>query len=180
MLKLYRALLRLYPADFRAEFGDEMTSVFVDSQRERSTTGPLPRGMFYLRELAGLILGALRERSRSLVAFPRWIPIPSQLPLRSFTMTSQFRFPKTTAVLMTIILAGVILAIKKGEAIATLPYANPPVPPNQPDYLMLLPSLAAMFLAASMVAGFGWVVLFLLRRTGVHRLSEMSSASATK
>ena len=95
-------------------------------------------------------------------------------------MTSQFRFPKTTAVLMTIILGGVILAIEKGEAIATLPYPNPPVPPIRPDYLMLLPSLAAMFLAASMVAGFGWVVLFLLRRTGVHRLSEMSSASATK
>ena len=95
-------------------------------------------------------------------------------------MTSQFRFPKTTAVLMMIILAGVILAIKKGEAIATLPYANPPIPPIQPDYLRLLPSLAFMFLAAYAVAGLGWMVLFLLRRTGLHRLSEMPSASATK
>jgi len=89
-------------------------------------------------------------------------------------MTSQFRFPKTTAVLMTIILGGVILAIKKGEAIATLPYPNPPVPPIRPDYLMLLPSLAAMFLAAFALAGLGWIVLFLLRRSGVHRLSEFN------
>jgi hypothetical protein len=174
MLKLYRALLRLYPADFRAEFGDEMTSVFADSQRERFASGSLQRGVFYLGEVAGLIHGALRERSRSLIALPRWIPIPSPLPLRSFTMTSQFRFPKTTADLMTIILARVILAIKKGEAIATLPYANPPVPPIQADYLMLLPSLAAMFLAACVLAGLGWIVLFLLRRSGVHRLSEFN------
>jgi hypothetical protein len=32
-------------------------------------------------------------------------------------MRTEFRFPKTTAVLMTIILAGVISAIQTGEAI---------------------------------------------------------------
>jgi hypothetical protein len=179
MLSLYRALLMLYPAAFRSEFGAEMISVFLTSYRERCAGSSWQRGLFFLRELTGLIHGALQEHSRSLFAFHRWIPLPSQLPLRRFVMPSQFRFPKSTAVLMTIILAGVVLAIEKGEAIeASLPHTNPPIAPIQPEHLTLLPTLATMFLAVYAAAVLAWIVLFWVRRTGMHRLAEMPSTPA--
>ncbi len=36
--RLYRLLLRLYPADFRSEYGREMTLLFRDEYRTRDTT----------------------------------------------------------------------------------------------------------------------------------------------
>ena len=36
-MRWYRALLRLYPQSFRAEYGDEMTAIFAD--RRRAVTG---------------------------------------------------------------------------------------------------------------------------------------------
>ena len=86
-------------------------------------------------------------------------------------MQSQFRFPKTTAVLMTIILAGVLVAIKRGEAIeASL--ANVSASHLQTN---MLPGVA-MGLAAFYAAGLiGWSILFALRRSGVHRLDQVSS-----
>jgi hypothetical protein len=90
-------------------------------------------------------------------------------------MRTEFRFPKTTAVLMTIILAGVVLAIRRGEAIQrSLPYANPPVGPIHPVHSTLLPGVVfglAFFYAAGLI---GWAILFAMRRSGVHRLDETS------
>lgn len=94
-------------------------------------------------------------------------------------MPSQFRFPKSTAVLMMIILAGVVMTIEKGIAIqASLPYDNPRIPAIQPEHLTLFPMLAIMFLAIYTLAAIAWIVLFALRRAGVQRLSEMPAASA--
>ena len=54
MIRLYRALLRLYPAFFRNEYGDEMTALFA----ERSASEPgLAR--------AGLLLGAVADIATS-------------------------------------------------------------------------------------------------------------------
>ena len=88
-------------------------------------------------------------------------------------MRTEFRFPKITAALMTIILAGVVLAIQRGEAIqGSLPYANPPVGPIHPVHSTLLPGVVvglAIFYAAGLI---GWAILFAMRRSGVHRLDE--------
>src|ERR1700691_1946422 len=104
MLSLYRCLLHLYPAAYRYEYGDEMAGVFHELQKDiRSETqgkGLLLRGRFFLREFAGLLYSALQEHSRSILG--------SHFPPRRFTMRSEFRFPKATPVLMTIILAGVV------------------------------------------------------------------------
>ena len=40
-MKFYRALLRLYPAAFRAEYGDELCAAFAESLRERSKLSAL-------------------------------------------------------------------------------------------------------------------------------------------
>jgi hypothetical protein len=96
-------------------------------------------------------------------------------------MRPEFRFPKTTPILMAIILAGVILTIEKATAIQdSLPYANPQLPPIQPEHFTFFPAMAVIFLSAYAAAVIGWIVLFVLRRSGVHRLSEMPDATPRK
>ncbi|HWY22922.1 MAG TPA: hypothetical protein VNX26_16970 [Candidatus Acidoferrum sp.] len=91
-------------------------------------------------------------------------------------MRSEFRFPKSTALLMIVILAGVVLAIQRADAIrASVPDVNPPVVAIQPTHLTFLPTMALMFLVVYIAGAVGWVVLFALRRSGVHRLSQVSS-----
>ena len=92
-------------------------------------------------------------------------------------MRSSFRFPKTTAFLMTVILAGVVLAIQKADAIrASVSDVNPPVVTIQPTHQTFLPTFALMFLGVYLAGALGWLILFALRRSGVHRLSEMLSS----
>ena len=176
MLSLFRCLLYLYPAAYRREYGDEMAGVFSEARSQTRGNRLLPRGKFFLREFVGLICGALRERSLAITS--------SHLlfPSRRFTMRSEFRFPKATPVLMTIILAGVVLTIEKATAIEeSLPLAYPQqLPPVQPEHFTFFPAMAVIFLSAYAAAVIGWAVLFALRRSGVHRLSEMPAASPQK
>jgi hypothetical protein len=180
MLSLYRCLLLLYPAVYRHEYGDEMAGVFSDvlkdMQNETWNKRLLPRGKLFLREFAGLLCGALQEHLRATAG--------SHLlfPSGRFTMRSEFRFPKATPVLMTIILAGVILTIEKATAIEnSLPSAYPQqLPPIQPENFTFFPAMAVIFLSAYAAAVIGWAVLFALRRSGVHRLSEMQAAPPQK
>jgi hypothetical protein len=176
MLSVYRCLLYLYPAAYRNEYGDEMAGVFRELHSETSRNGLLRRAIFLVREFAGLLRGALQEHSIA-IAGSRFL-----FPPRRFTMRSQFRFPKATPVLMTIILAGVILTIEKATAIEeSLPLTYPQqLPPIQPEHFTFFPAMAVIFLSAYAAAVIGWAVLFALRRSGVHRLSEMPSASPQK
>jgi hypothetical protein len=171
-LSLYRRAIRLYPAIHREQFGEEMIAVFRELQAETATKGMLERNRSCAREIAGVVAGALRERWRVLGGDHFWRLFSN----RRFTMRTEFRFPKATAVLMMIILAGVVLAIQRGEAIQrSLPYANPPVGPIHPVPSTLLPGIViglAFFYAAGLI---GWVILFALRRSGVHRLDETSA-----
>ncbi len=169
MLRIYRSLLHLYPAVHREQFGDEMTAVFQEVQAETATKGMRERAFLCVRETAGLLAGALQEHARSLGGTRGWIPFPA----RRFTMHTEFRFPKTTAVLMTIILAGVLLAIEKGEAIeASLAHSSPTSVVIQTN---MLPGIAiglVCFYAAGLI---GWAILFALHRSGVHRLDDVSA-----
>ena len=170
MLRLYRSLLTLYPAMYRDQFSEEMVDVFNQARAESNTKKPRARAIFWIREATGLLAGALREHARAFGA-GNWLAFPT----RRFAMRNGFRFPKTTAVLMTIILAGVIVAIRKGEAIeASLRGdASAPIGPihSAPSYL--LPGVVAGFLFFYAAGVIGWAILFALRRSGVHRLDEM-------
>ena len=166
-VSLYRQLLRLYPAIHREQFADEMTAVFADVEADTLSKSRLARGVFWTREIAGIVGGILHEHWRA------WggDSVGLCFPTRRFTMRTEFRFPKTTAALMTIILAGVVLAIKKGETISSSP-VNPPIGPLPPTHSVLLGGIfltLAFFYAAGMI---GWAILFAMRRSGVHRLAE--------
>lgn len=170
MLNFYRKFLLLYPAEHRAIFGEEMEAVFGELRAENLKKKRISQIGFWIREIAGLLGGALAEHLRMLGA-ERVLAFPTG----GFTMRNGFRFPKATAILMTIILAGVVVAIRKGEVIATsLPPFSQPVTPIHPAHSYLLPGVVEgiiFFYAAGLA---GWAIVFALRKSGVHRLDQIA------
>jgi hypothetical protein len=176
MVALYQSLLRLYPGQYRQQFAEEMIAVFRDADAATRRKGATATAKLYLREIGGLFRGAIAEHARRILG-SNTFPFPS----RRFTMRSNFRFPKTTVFLMTVILAGVVLAIRKAEAIcAALPGDIAPVGPMWAPHVGIITTIALTFLVVYCAGAMAWVVLFALRRSGVHRLSEMSSASGPR
>jgi putative ABC transport system permease protein len=57
-MRLYRALLHLYPASFRAEYGDEMAAIFAE--RRRDAGGLFSAAVLWLETLADVVANALR------------------------------------------------------------------------------------------------------------------------
>jgi len=169
MLRIYRCLLHLYPVVHREQFGDEMIAVFLEVQAATKRQGLAARLILYARETTGLVMGAWEQHVQELIGLRVWLPFPT----RRFTMHTGFRFPKTTAVLMTIILAGVLVAIKEGEGIeASVANVNPPGSIMQTNMLLGIAVGLAAFYAAGLI---GWAILFALRRSGVHRLDGISA-----
>jgi len=171
MLTLCRSLLCLYPAEYRKRFGEEMFALLLDLGAENAHRRFTERGKFYLREAVGLVCGALQEHLRILTD----ADVGLTLSTRRFAMQNGFRFPKSTAILMTIILAGVVVAIRKGEAIAaSLPHVSPPIQPIHSTPSYLLPGVIAGFVFFYAAGLTGWAILFALRRSGIHRLADLS------
>jgi hypothetical protein len=162
MRRLYQGLLRLYPAAYRQEFGEEMQRVFLQAQAECSIAPMLKRARFCARELVGLFSGAVHAQVRLLFGADDW------LRLRRFNMRPEFRFPRSTVFLMCVILTGVVLAIHKAKTVAavseglrleTVAIWHPVV--------WLCP-----FGVVLVIVGAVWGILFALRRTGMHRLDR--------
>jgi hypothetical protein len=61
MRRAYRTLLRLYPADYRALFADEMSSAFEKAAAERRARGAASLVRFALTEWIGLTIGGVAE-----------------------------------------------------------------------------------------------------------------------
>jgi putative ABC transport system permease protein len=59
--RLFRLLLRLFPSEFRGEFGDEMSAVFRDARADAASTGRLGIVRLWARTLAGSLRTAPRE-----------------------------------------------------------------------------------------------------------------------
>ena len=170
MLSLCRYLLYLYPAAHRCAYGEEMVAVLCERWTERRQPGAVAQWRFWAREIAGLLCGAVREHARSLAGIRSW----AVFSLRRFSMRSEFRFPKATGWLMLVILAAVLMAIDKARSIvASVPNTPQNVGPIQPEHFTLISTFAILFVAGCIIAAVGWAVLFALRRSGVHRLSEL-------
>ena len=171
MLAFYRALLRLYPAGYRCEYGDEMMDVLLEVQAENRKKGVLTRLFSGARETGGLLYGAAREHCSAFMGSYDRGTFSSR---RRFAMRSEFRFPKATVGLMIVILAAVILAIEKARTISmSIPHANPPVGPIHPTQAMIAQALLATLIWAITAAAIGWVILYALRRSGIQQLSDM-------
>ena len=151
-----------------------MTAVFLEASADRRTKPYALRAAFYLREITGLLRGAFHEHIRFRSDAGWFAP-------RRFAMRSEFRFPKSTTALMSVILAGVILAIEKGKAVAaSVPFAHPRLPPIRPLPPTFPQTIGIMFAAVYLVAIAAWAVLFAFGRSGIHRISELSVEPSQK
>ncbi|HXX14404.1 MAG TPA: hypothetical protein VEJ47_05825 [Candidatus Eremiobacteraceae bacterium] len=173
MLSLYSSLLRLYPAAHRREFGEEMMHVLKERQTAANRRGPLSRIACFAQETSGLLRGAFQEHARQMI-----FPGPLSFSPRNFTMRSEFRFPKATALLMAIILLVVIMAIEKAKAISdSVPHTNAAIGPIQPAHLTIVPTLLIALAGVCVIAALSWLVLFALHRSGTQRLAQLDPSS---
>jgi|SRR6185503_5480947 hypothetical protein len=162
MLALYRSLLRLYPRDYFHEYAGEMEWVFCQAQEEARGHTLKRRALFCAREISGALAGALRQR-----LFSVWGANLS----RRFDMRPGFRFPRSTVLLMCVILAGVKLAIEKAKTVAEAGLRSGTVAFWHPLLFWLYP-----FAVVLVVVGAVWGILFALRRTGMHRLANVQTS----
>jgi hypothetical protein len=161
MVRVYRSLLYLYPETYRLEFADEMACVFLAAKSEIRPTFP-GRVAFYARELLGLFTGAIQTHLRNLFGFQSW------LPFRRWNMRPGFRFPRSTVVLMSLILLGVVLAIEKAKTIE-LSYGAAYAMSGLGTVL----DIALMVVLVCIAVAAAWGILFALGRSGIHRLSAV-------
>jgi hypothetical protein len=160
MLSLYRWLLYLYPRLYRYEYADEMVSVFRDAHVDVNAGSVKDRISFRVRETLGLLAGAVRFTAGSY----------QSISFKGFAVRPEFHFPKSTALLMSIIFAVVILAMEKANTIQVeYEVGSESIWPSLPWFLGLALLLTC---AAAMV---GWGILFALRRTGTHRLANIDA-----
>lgn len=103
MVRIYGLLLRLYPAWLVDEFGEEMTTVWTELHREIRREGALARVRFFLREIYGLLSGALREHLKK-----------QNRNLSGGNMRS-FRFSRWIIVMMILMFCAVNTAIERGR-----------------------------------------------------------------
>ena len=148
MARFYGFLLRLYPAQLVDEFGDEMAAVLSELQRGYRSEGVVVRTRFFLREVSGLLAGALREH------FHQRNRNQSGGTMRSF------RFPRWTIVVMILLFCAVNTAIEKGR-LATVEILGG----HATSHWFTLPGVfltVSAFLGVIGCAGYG--VLFAIRR----------------
>lgn len=164
----YRLLLRLYPGGYRNEFGDEMATVFDASYADAYTRGISVRLRFLLRECAGVMAGACDEHLRALGFSPDWF-----LTSRRFNMRSNFRYPRTTIVLMILILGIVIGIIEKARGIMlAMAHTNAAVRPLiDPVPFPSATGIIEILMITYIIGASVWAIVFAFRRSGVHRLS---------
>jgi hypothetical protein len=178
MLFLYRCLLYLYPVPYRRDYGGEMTGVFRDLHGETMRKELPARAAFYAREFVGLLRGAWRERPRASPIPIQWISnsnkevrLAFRIPFSESHAHSDGRYPGSNS------------DDREGhrDIRQSLPLAYPQeLPPIKPEHFTFFPAMAVIFFGAYAAAAIGWIVLFALRRSGVHRLSEMDATSSRK
>ena len=166
MLVLYRWFLYLYPPVYRREYAGEMMSVFRDAQTD-ARAGSFGRGLaFHAREIWGLLAGAAHERIHVISG-----SYPS-ISFRRFDMRPEFRFPRSTVVLMSIILGGVIVAMEKATTIQ-IKYGA-----VTGSIWSSLAGFFALTLLSICAAAVIWGILFALGRAGTHRLAGSPNPDA--
>jgi len=162
MTLLYRLLLYLYPPSHRREYAEEMTAVFRNAQVDIRSECLRGRIAFRICETLGLLAGAMQEHLRI---------FSGRSPSISFTrcdMRPEFRFPKSTVLLMSLIFGGVMVAMKEASAVQAK-YGS-----ASDSMWRTFPGFAGWTFAFALVTvAIVWAILFALGRTGVHRLANI-------
>src|SRR6202021_3356254 len=127
-----------------------MISAFRDAQADARAGRSSARISFRARETWGLLVGAMHEHICIICGSHR------SISLTRFDMRSEFRFPRSTVLLMSIIFGGVILAMEKANTIQVKYAAGAgSIWPSLPWFLglnFLLTSATVMVISGMFVA----------------------------
>jgi hypothetical protein len=143
MTRLHRALLAFYPPSFRAEFGEEMRSVFVEMlAQSQHSPGQQPWRLFW-REIRGwpgsVLQQHLQERRYKMLANGPYQPRPLAryewmaamglflLPLLAIVVGTTTNLPQWAEIALLVLFLGAVLftiglALVKGLPRWSLPY----------------------------------------------------------
>lgn len=132
----YRALLRLFPADFREEYGEDMAELFRDRWREVARARLRVRIEFWARALDDLIREAVRERALRTTSRPRrrqrggsgMLDVLRQdlsYALRTFSRTPGFSALAVTTFALAIGANTAIFSVLNDVLLEPLPFGHP-------------------------------------------------------
>ena len=159
MNKLYRWLLFLYPADYRSVFGAEMAEMFDEMHAAACQQGTWRLLTFCLRELTGLV----RAASHAQIRIHRTVLWAERMKT----------IAGGRAIVTALILALVanVAAIEMLKSFVLHRHRAQPMLSHE-----ILPAvLAQLILVCGGVVG--WVIAFLLGRTGIQRLANTDTES---
>jgi hypothetical protein len=95
--RLYQMLLRLYPREHRAEFGDEMLSVFAQAAADRRTQGWFVCVRFLFYESSGALVSACAEWLRRTRLLPPLGAIVLAATLHTVFYTASSKVSRTVS-----------------------------------------------------------------------------------
>ncbi len=160
MIRLYRWLLFLYPADYRAIFGAEMAEVFGEALDATRKRGALPGVTFCLRELAGLV----------------WAASCAHMRIHSGWADRVKRFTQGRAAVPRLIFVFVAIVTVIEVLKSFLPHRHPWQSMFWNEFFLAM--LAVLTLAFGGTVA--WAIAFLFGRTGVHRIANIETKSEQK
>jgi hypothetical protein len=136
--------------------------VFRDAQSDVRSESFRERISFRTRETLGLLAGAVQEHLRIFSG-----PSP-MISFTRFDMRPEFRFPRSTVVLMSVIFGGVMFTMKEASAIQAK-YGS-----ASGSMWRTFPGFAGLtFVFTLLTVAIAWAILFALGHTGVHRLANI-------
>jgi putative ABC transport system permease protein len=116
---MFRRLLRLFPAEFRADFGDDMTATFRDHREATLTRGGIGKSIaLWWQTIAGIVRTAPGEHLAQLSADLRYA-------LRNLRRHPTFTFVSILALAVGIGANTAVFTIVDGVLLRSLPYERP-------------------------------------------------------